>query len=352
MAMADAMPMPAAAPMMMKRSAPMASGGGGAGVAGMADMAGGMDSLRQQSDTGSSDAPLFGQPVILKEAYVTGEVQRVDVGLRTITDMALAAQCTIESSNVNLVPDAEDDPNSMQWRAQSSASLRLRIPPASLEAFLTSLRTAFAGGAESPLASAGKPRLVSEHVSASDASSEYVDAATRERTEVAALNTMESLLAQATAVQDVLAVRREMHAITQRLESARAQRKVLEQRAAASTVHITLNSPAWRPPTPRPQPGWSVWASAARAVRSLAYAAQHAVDFLIFTAVFALPVAAGVAVLSLVLRALTPHLVQCIPVPVRVQWANVMSGGAGGAASGSAHAPAAGAGGAAGARDE
>lgn len=75
MAMADAVPMPAAAPMMMKRSAPMASGGGGAGVAGMSDMAGGMDSLRQQSDTGGSDAPLFGQPVILKEAYVTGEVQ-------------------------------------------------------------------------------------------------------------------------------------------------------------------------------------------------------------------------------------------------------------------------------------
>lgn len=275
----------------------------------------------------------------------------MDVGLRTITDMALAAQCTIESSNVNLVPDADDDGASNQWRAQSSASLRLRIPPASLDAFLTTLRTAFAGGADSPLASAGKPRLVSEHVSATDASGEYVDAATRERTEVAALNTMEALLAQATAVQDVLAVRREMLTITQRLESARAQRKVLEARAAASTVHVNLNSPSWRPPPPRPPVGWSVWASASRAVRSLAYAAQNAVDLLIFTAVFALPVAAGVGLIGLALRALAPHVAQCIPAPVRAQLAQLVTGGGAGAAAGSAHAPAAGAGNA-GARDE
>lgn len=76
MAMEQAMPMAASAPMMMKRSAPMANGGGGGvGIAGMSDMARGMDSLRDGSDAGGADAPLFGQPVILKEAFVTGEVQ-------------------------------------------------------------------------------------------------------------------------------------------------------------------------------------------------------------------------------------------------------------------------------------
>lgn len=283
-------------------------------------------------------------------------LQRVDVGLRIITEMAVAAQCTIENSNVNLVPDADEDndASSMRWRAQSSASLRLRVPPASLDAFLTTLRTALAGGADSPLAPAGKPHLVSEHVSSTDAAAEYVDAATRERTEVAALSTMETLLSQASGVQDVLAVRREMHAITQRLESARAQRRVLEQRAAASTVHVNLNSPAWRPPTPRPPPGWSVWGTAARAVGALAKAAQALVDLAIFTAVFALPVAAGGALLGFALRAAAPHVAQCVPAAVRVQLASVVGGGgaASGASSGSAHAPSAGAGGAVGARDE
>lgn len=323
-----------AAPMMAKRSAPMASVAmdaaappemmmAGSPAAASAPgafasfAAGAMPSAEgQQADT--SFAPLYGEQVLIKEAFVSAETRELDKAVSLVLKIVAGIKGEVESSNVNHAQqpgEGEEDGISMhQWRPPSTADIRAKVPAKALDGFLDQLRAALT---TTPLGdSQSLAKILSESQNARDASAEYVDAATRERVEMASLETLKQLLERATSVQDVLSIRREMMMTTEKIESARSQRKSLEGRAAMSLVSINLQTPQWRPPRPKPRPGWSVMNSAGQAVKALMRVAEGTIDVLIFAAVFAVPTLLGVAALVFVLRLLLPL----------IPWRKIMGG--------------------------
>jgi len=260
-------------------------------------------------------------------------LQNIDAAATLVAKLAVSAGGLVESSNVQHAAgdgsDEGEDADPHRWRPQSTAQVACRVPADKLDALLAQLRAAFSADPASPLPGRAS-RVLSESVNVRDASGEYVDAAARERVERASLAQMEELLRQAGSVGDVLAVRRGMQAITARLESARAQRQVLESKAAMSTLSVHVATPPWKAP-PRPRKGWSLLSTAARALQALLTLAQACADVLVFAAVFALPVTAALWALFGAGKALAPRV---LPTAwFAQQWAAVGAavGGGGGA---------------------
>jgi hypothetical protein len=92
----------------------------------------------------------------------------------------------------------------------------------------------------------------------------------------------------------VLAVKRELDQLQQRIDSSKAQRKSLESRGTMSMINLQLQvpSPSPRPqPSASPRPGWSPLRTAGKAVDALASAGRIGVDVIVYTIILALPVA-------------------------------------------------------------
>jgi hypothetical protein len=276
-------------------------------------------------------------------------LQNIDAAATLVAKLAVSAGGLVESSNVQHAGgdgSDEEDADPHRWRPQSTAQVACRVPADKLDALLAQLRAAFSADPASPLPGRAS-RVLSESVTVRDASGEYVDAAARERVERASLAQMEELLRQAGSVGDVLAVRREMQAITSRLESARAQRQVLESKAAMSTLSVHVATPPWKAP-PRPRQGWSLLSTAARALQALLTLGQACADVLVFAAVFALPVTAALWALFGAGKVLAPRL---LPTGwFARQWAAV--GAAAGGGSGASVRPGGGGGASSGGRGE
>jgi hypothetical protein len=173
------------------------------------------------------------------------------------------------------------------------ADFQLRVPAAKFEAARAAARA---------LAEGLGGRVAHEQTSGVDVSEQYVDVLARQRVDERALAQMDVLLGAAATVHEVLAVKREMDALSARLESLAAQRKGLEGRAAMSSLSLSLarpQPPQPPAPTPTPAPSWSAGASLTRALDSLGGAAQAAAEVAIFAAVFSVPVAAALGVLWL-----------------------------------------------------
>jgi Domain of unknown function (DUF4349) len=299
---------PAMAPAPEMAAGQASAGGAGASFGSFAAHA--MPAADGQVD--NSFAPLFGEKVLIKEAHMSAETKELDKAVSLVLKLLGGIKGEVEHTNVNHAPPAEEGEdgvvNPYQWRPQSTADIRAKVPAKALDSFLDQLRAALT---TTPLGdSQSVAKILSENQNARDASAEYVDAATRERVEMASLETMKQLLERAASVRDVLAIRQEMMSITSRVESARAQRKSLESRSAMSYISINLQTPQWKPPKPKPFPGWSVSRTAGQALKSLILVSQGVVDMAIFAAVFALPTLAalvvGFYVLRLLLRLLVP----------------------------------------------
>lgn len=168
------------------------------------------------------------------------------------------------------------------WSAPTGASMTLRVPVDKFETSLQALRSAVGamGGT-----------VTSESSSARDVTGEYVDVVARQRSSEVAAAQLEKLMTAANTVPDVLAVKRELDALTSRIEAAKAQRGALEGRATMSTVHVSLTVPQPPQPSPAPRPGWSPLRTAGKAVGALARAGQGAVDILVYALVLVVPVA-------------------------------------------------------------
>jgi hypothetical protein len=193
-----------------------------------------------------------------------------------------------------------------QWARQGKTvtgptygNMQVRVPSAQFDAAKKAITAAAA-------AIGGK--VTSESESVQDVTASYVDTVARQKTAKAALKRMETLLAAAQNVHEVMSVQREMDAITERIESATAVRKGLETRATMSTLNLNFNMPPPPAPTPQPLPGWSASLTLSDAVAALGKAGQGAVDVLIYTAVFAVPVSLLLVVAVTALRKVVGRL--------------------------------------------
>lgn len=204
-----------------------------------------------------------------------------------------AAKGRIDSSNRNNADQG--------WgRAGLSADMQIRIPSAAFDASVSKLRDMVKGEGG---------RVLSESINARDASSEYIDARSRESTETASLEQMRTLLTSAVNVDEVLAVKREMDQITSRLESAKGQRKYLESVSEYSTLSLQLYT---LPPKHSDPSAWSIGRTFSEAFQALGVALQALVTLFIFGGVFALPLLVAAAAAALILAFCFPAAYQSL----------------------------------------
>lgn len=284
-----------------------------------------MTSLREQQKQaagGGEDPSVLSGLVLIKDGSVSGEVPDVKSAVSRLealvaspavgghvessnlwTDQWLAqrladaaARAEARRTGVHLPPGGQAKP----LPGPTGANVNLRVPVDRFESTLGALRELLAelGGS-----------VTSESSSARDVTSEYVDVVARQRADELAAAQLEKLMAAAATVGDVLAVKRELDHVTQRLEGAKAQRKSLEGRASFSSLHVSLTLPQPSPepqPSPSPRPGWSPLRTAGNAVGTLARGGQLAVDVVVYSVVLAVPVALAVALAAVASRSVAP----------------------------------------------
>lgn len=264
---------------MMHGAGSNAMGDGGSG--GFQGVVAQMQGVRTE---GSTQGELQGA-VLLKEGYVSVETEAVAAAMEAVRTAILALGGDVQSSSTST-----DQWLQGSWQragkpitGPTHGNMHVRIPSAKFDEGRTAVSSA--------VSSAGAGKVVSTSESVQDATAQYVDTVSRQKTAQAALKRMEVLLGAANSVQDVMMVQREMDAITDRIESAAAVRKSLESRATMSNLHVSFSIPQPPQPTPAPPPVWSAGDALSRALSSLGTAAQKGVEVLIYTAVFAVPVA-------------------------------------------------------------
>lgn len=260
-----------------------------------------MQQIQQQADPSALQGP-----VILKSGSVNVEVMDVAAVMDRIRREAEAVGGFIESSSTST-----DEYLLNRWRQAGKAienawptngQLALRVPAAKFDASRSAIKVAAteAGG-----------RVSNEHTNGVDVTEQYVDVVTRQSVDEKSLKQMEVLLGSADSVEAVLAIKREMDAITHRLESNKAQRKSMESRASMSslTVSLSMPQPPQAPPPP-PTPGWSIGRAFDDAWSSLKGTARGVAEVAIYTLVFAAPVAMigviGVVVGKMLLKHVVP----------------------------------------------
>lgn len=244
------------------------------------------DMLAGGGATGTDDPTVLKGPVILRDGNMAAELLDIQPALQELEREVTLAGGSIVSSNT-----WADQYTLAQWKGRTgvvppevgptSANVQVQIPSLKFDAVMTAIRVQVEGAGG---------RVTSTSSSSRDASSEYVDAVTRQRVEEKSLGQMESLLKAAQTVEQVLSVKREMDSITYRLEAAKGRRKFLEGRAQFSTLSISYSVPypvAAPPPPPR---GWSIAAVFSSAFASLASFGATMVELVVYTLVFSLPI--------------------------------------------------------------
>jgi len=243
--------------------------------------------MQQRTGGGQNEVPA--EPLILKNGGMTLQATNVSVAAGEVAAAARRLGGLVESSAVY-----DNGP----W--SSSAEVALRVPDAKFERLMEDIKA---------VVTAAGGRVLSDNTAARDATAEYVDATARERVARASLAQMEVLMTAAKNVGEVLAIKHEMDAITERIEAAAAHSKYLQSAAAMSSLHVSLRSPPqpYVPPPPPPEPpGWSVGRSLGAALASLAATLQGAIDVAIYTLVFALPLLAVAALAVFVVTSCVP----------------------------------------------
>ena len=296
---------------------------------------------------GSIAAPLEGLPIPSPHPHLCSALASIEASMagvgghmeasHTWTDSWLADQ--LSSAAGRAAAERAGVPwrgEVVRWTGPTSVTATLRVPVERFDAAIAAVRAAIvsAGGAVTSLSS-----------NARDVTSEYVDVVARQHSDELAAKQLEKvrgvtresalahgclprgalrhlrlprvcavrwprahpdrspsrpspslpqLMAAAANVHEVLAVKRELDQLQQRIDSSKAQRKSLESRGTMSMINLQLQVPAPSPPpqpSASPRPGWSPLRTAGKAVDALASAGRIGVDVIVYTIILALPVA-------------------------------------------------------------
>lgn len=108
-------------------------------------------------------------------------------------------------------------------------------------------------------------KVLSEKSTAQDVSEEYVDLQARQRNLELTVAQLQALLGQARNVDETLRVQTQLNSVQGDLERVRGRLKFLDNRAAFSTIAVTLATPPAAPKPPVVTPSWSFGTSIAGA---------------------------------------------------------------------------------------
>jgi hypothetical protein len=128
-------------------------------------------------------------------------------------------------------------------------------------------------------------KVISENVSGSDVTDQYVDTEARLATLYATKTKFEEILNSAVKVQDILQVQREIISLQSQIDNLKGQQKYLEQSAKLALVSVSLSTDELALPY-TPDKGWRPAVIFKEAVRSLVGFARQLATVFIWIFVF------------------------------------------------------------------
>ena len=139
-------------------------------------------------------------------------------------------------------------------------------------------------------------RVISEQTDSTDATAQVIDLDARISNLQATESALQSIMARASAIPDVLAVEQQLSTTEGQIEELSAQQTLLKNQAAMSTLTVSFSTPGQTDTTQAAQ-GWDLGAQIDQAVATLVHIGQGLVTIVVWAVVVGLPVAIGLALL-------------------------------------------------------
>lgn len=212
------------------------------------------------------------QRLIIKDGNMTITVDDTETAVNQATDLAVSSGGYIISQTVF------DDPQGFRY-----ATMRLGVPVDSFEVVMRALRNI--------------GEVTNESASGEDVTDQFFDLSSRLDNLTATRDRLRDFLNDANDVDEALRVNTELRQIEEEIAVIQGRLNYLADRAAFSTIDLTLN-PIVPTPTPTATPtatpiptaeGWRPGDTARVAAVELQETAQNVADFTIYTAIAVLP---------------------------------------------------------------
>ncbi len=217
---------------------------------------------------GQSDGQQAGQRLVIKNANLSIVVDSPAAAVEAITKMAEGMGGFVVSLNTYETTYGPDSTPAQQ------ANMTVRVPAAQLNDALSQIK-------------AQAVEVKSETISGQDVTSEYTDLQSRLANLEAAEKQLQSIMAEATKTEDVLAVYNQLVSTREQIEVIKGQMKYYEESAALSA--ITLDIIPNIATKPIEIGGWHPEGTAKQAIESLVRNLQGLTDGLIYFSIACLP---------------------------------------------------------------
>lgn len=213
---------------------------------------------REESNLAGAPAPSRPQqrPMMIRNASVVLQVRSAERALSELASSTARVGGFLSQTSLDL------------GSAVPSGQATARVPEPRLEAFLASLK--------------GLGEVRSQEVTGEDVGEEYTDLQSRIRNWKAEEGRLLQLYAKAGRISDLLEVEREIARVRGEIEQAQGRARYLENRAALSTVTVSLSQPV----APSVPAGWSLPGEIQDAASALVQVVLKLVGMLIWIVVF------------------------------------------------------------------
>jgi hypothetical protein len=167
------------------------------------------------------------------------------------------------------------------------ANVTYRLPAAKWDDALAALR-GLAG------------RVISEQTDSTDVTAQVIDLDARLNNLQVTETALQSIMARASAIPDVLAVEQQLSQVEGQIEQLKAQRDNLKNQADMSTLSVSFTTPDSTVVTKAAQ-GWSLGTQVDEAGAALVHIGQGLATIVVWAVVVGLPIVIGLALLGLIL---------------------------------------------------
>ena len=167
------------------------------------------------------------------------------------------------------------------------ANVTYRLPAAKWDDALAALRG---------LAS----RIISEQTDSTDVTAQVIDLDARLNNLQVTETALQSIMARASAIPDVLAVEQQLSQVEGQIEQLNAQRDNLKNQADMSTLSVSFTTPDSTVVTKAAQ-GWSLGTQVDEAAAALVHIGQGLATIVVWAVVVGLPIVIGLALLGVIL---------------------------------------------------
>lgn len=250
------------------------TGASGEGASGVAKL----NSLALPADSGTTTTTEVDQLTATLEASQIVKTGSMALEVTDLDKAVSQAQSTIVGMGGNV-----SQSSSSGEKDSAVATVEYRVPVARWDDALAAMR-------------ALGTRVISEQTNSTDATAQVIDLDARISNLQATESALQSIMARASAIPDVLAVEQQLSTTEGQIEELSAQQTLLKNQAAMSTLTVSFSTPAETDTTQAAQ-GWDLGAQIDQAVATLVHIGQGLVTIVVWAVVVGLPVAIGLALL-------------------------------------------------------